>query len=93
MSIQLGFNFYLKAGAVIDIYFEGQGCKGKICVYITPSENPAQPMQPDRAPRRTITLDIPEPLIDWLDKQANSLTISRSAFVRMMITRAMSAQS
>ena len=58
-----------------------------------PSETPAQPMQPERAPRRTITLDIPEPLIDWLDKQANSLTISRSAFVRMMITRAMSAQS
>jgi hypothetical protein len=50
-------------------------------------------MQSERAPRRTITLDIPEPLIDWLDKQANSLTISRSAFVRMMITRAMSAQS
>ena len=46
-------------------------------------------MQPERATRRTITLDIPEPLIDWLDKQANSLTISRSAFVRMMITRAM----
>ena len=54
-----------------------------------PSETPAQSMQPDRAPRRTITIDIPEPLIEWLDKQANSLTISRSAFVRMMITRAM----
>ena len=58
-----------------------------------PSETTAQPMQPERATRRTITLDIPEPLIEWLDKQANSLTISRSAFVRMMITRAMSAQS
>ena len=54
-----------------------------------PSETTALSMQPERATRRTITLDIPEPLIEWLDKQANSLTISRSAFVRMMITRAM----
>ncbi len=58
-----------------------------------PSETTAQPMQPERATRRTITLDIPEPLIDWLDKQANSLTISRSAFVRMMITRAMDGKA
>lgn len=58
-----------------------------------PSETTAQPMQPERAPRRTITIDIPEPLIEWLDKQANSLTISRSAFVRMMITRAMDGKA
>ena len=58
-----------------------------------PSAIPAQSMQPERAPRRTITIDIPEPLIEWLDKQANSLTISRSAFVRMMITRAMDGKS
>ena len=50
-------------------------------------------MQSERASRRTITLDIPEPLIEWLDKQADSLTISRSAFVRMMITRAMSTKA
>lgn len=49
-------------------------------------------MQPERAARRTITLDIPQPLVDWLDQQADSLTISRSAFVRMMITRAMAAK-
>lgn len=58
-----------------------------------PSEITAQPMRPERATRRTITLDIPEPLIEWLDKQANSLTISRSAFVRMMITRAMNGKN
>jgi len=49
-------------------------------------------MQPP-AKRNVITIDMPQHLVEWLDKQANSLTISRSAFVRMMITRAMSAQS
>nr|BAR36806.1 hypothetical protein [uncultured Mediterranean phage uvMED] len=46
-------------------------------------------MQPERASRRTITLDIPQPHIDWLDQQAQALTISRSAFVRQLIALAM----
>ena len=29
-------------------------------------------MQPERASRRTITLDIPQPHIDWLDQQAEA---------------------
>jgi len=45
-------------------------------------------MQPP-AKRNVITIDIPPHLVEWLDNQAKSLTISRSAFVRMMITRAM----
>ena len=49
-------------------------------------------MQPP-AKRNVITIDMPQHLVDWLDKQANSLTVSRSAFVRMMITRAMDGKA
>tara|TARA_B100000902_G_scaffold310029_1_gene299521 strand:+ start:360 stop:551 length:192 start_codon:yes stop_codon:yes gene_type:complete len=57
-------------------------------MYISPSETTAQPMQPHRAARRTITLDIPQPLIDWLDQRAEKLTISRSALVRQIVATA-----
>lgn len=49
-------------------------------------------MRPERTPRRTITLDIPQSLIDWCDTQAQSLTISRSAFVRQLIANAQKEQ-
>ena len=45
-------------------------------------------MQPDRASRRTITLDIPQYLIDWLDQRAKTLTISRSALARQIVADA-----
>jgi metal-responsive CopG/Arc/MetJ family transcriptional regulator len=40
------------------------------------------------APRRTITIDLPQEQIDWLDRQANQI-VSRSAFVRQLIASAM----
>jgi metal-responsive CopG/Arc/MetJ family transcriptional regulator len=45
-------------------------------------------MQPERATRRTITIDIPQPLVDWLDQRAKTLTISRSALVRQLVALA-----
>jgi len=56
--------------------------------YARPSETTAQPMQPERATRRTITLDIPQTLVDWLDHRAQALTISRSALVRQLVALA-----
>jgi len=48
-------------------------------------------MQPDRVIRRTITLDIPQSLIGWLDQRAKALTISRSALVRQIVAAAKAA--
>jgi hypothetical protein len=48
-------------------------------------------MQPDRGRRRTITIDLPSEQIAWLDRQANAV-MSRSAFVRQLIARAMQQQ-
>jgi hypothetical protein len=44
----------------------------------------------DRRPRsrRTITIDLPPDQISWLDAQANGI-MSRSAFARALIARAM----
>jgi hypothetical protein len=44
----------------------------------------------DRRPRsrRTITIDLPPDQISWLDAQANGI-MSRSAFARSLIARAM----
>ena len=41
------------------------------------------------APRRTITLDLPQDQIFWLDRQAAMALISRSGFVRQLIAAAM----
>lgn len=57
--------------------------------YPLPSENPALSMQPDRQRRRTITLDIPQDQIEWLDQQADLNHITRSAFVRQFVAAAM----
>ena len=46
-------------------------------------------MQPKRAPRKTITVDLPQEQIDWLDQQAQSFFVSRSGFVRQLIARLM----
>lgn len=43
-----------------------------------------------KAPRRTITLDLPPEQVAWLDRKAGDL-LSRSAFVRQMIAQAMQA--
>ncbi len=40
------------------------------------------------AQRRTITLDLPQEQIAWLDRQAGQV-MSRSAFVRQLIAAAM----
>jgi hypothetical protein len=56
--------------------------------YANPSDTTAQPMQPKRPQRRTITLDLPPAQIAWLDQQAGAL-LSRSAFVRQLINAAM----
>jgi len=48
-------------------------------------------MQPERTPRRTITIDLPSEQITWLDQQAKTV-MSRSAFVRQLIARAMQQQ-
>jgi Arc/MetJ-type ribon-helix-helix transcriptional regulator len=45
-------------------------------------------MHSQRPPRRTITLDLPPAQIAWLDQQAGAL-LSRSAFVRQLIDKAM----
>lgn len=45
-------------------------------------------MQPKRLKRRTITIDLPDDQIRWLDQQAAGL-ISRSAFVRQLIATTM----
>jgi len=50
-------------------------------------------MQPDRQRRRTITLDIPQDQIEWLDQQANLNHITRSAFVRQFVAAAMKETS
>jgi uncharacterized protein (DUF1778 family) len=49
-------------------------------------------MHPERQRRRTITLDIPQDQIDWLDKQADLNHITRSAFVRQFVAAAMKQQ-
>ena len=46
-------------------------------------------MQPKRNTRRTITLDLPDAQIAWLDQQAAASLISRSGFVRQLIASAM----
>lgn len=48
-------------------------------------------MQSKRTPRRTITIDLPSEQITWLDQQAKAV-MSRSAFVRQLIARAMQQQ-
>lgn len=60
--------------------------------YGNPSESPAQPMQPKRPQRRTITVDLPPEQIAWLDRQAGQL-MSRSAFVRQLIAAAIQKQA
>jgi Arc/MetJ-type ribon-helix-helix transcriptional regulator len=45
-------------------------------------------MQQQTPQRRTITLDLPLEQITWLDQQAGRL-MSRSAFVRQLIAKAM----
>lgn len=45
-------------------------------------------MQQKRAPRRTITIDLPTEQINWLDQQAKTV-MSRSAYVRQLIAAAM----
>jgi metal-responsive CopG/Arc/MetJ family transcriptional regulator len=48
-------------------------------------------MQHDRGKRRTITIDLPDEQISWLDQQAKAV-MSRSAFVRQLIAQAMQQQ-
>lgn len=45
-----------------------------------------------RAQRRTITLDLPDEQVNWLDAQAGDV-MSRSAFARVLIARAMQADA
>ncbi len=63
-------------------------CASSNSRYALPSETTALSMQPERATRRTITIDIPQPLVDWLDQRAKTLTISRSALVRQLVALA-----
>jgi len=49
-------------------------------------------MQPQRAQRRTITLDLPPQQIKWLDAQATKSLISRSGFARQLIAKAMNQE-
>jgi hypothetical protein len=46
-------------------------------------------MHSDRRSRRTITLDIPQHQIEWLDQQASLNHVTRSAFVRQFVAAAM----
>lgn len=59
--------------------------------YRSPSESLAQPMQPKRPQRRTITIDLPPEQIAWLDQRAATALVSRSGFVRQLIAAAMQA--
>ena len=49
-------------------------------------------MQPNRATRRTITLDLTPEQINWLDQQASPL-MSRSAFVRQLLNKIIQDQA
>ena len=46
-------------------------------------------MPAKRSQRKTITVDLPQEQIDWLDQQAESFLVSRSGFVRQLIARLM----
>lgn len=48
-------------------------------------------MQAERTQRRTVTIDLPQEQIAWLDKQAGAL-MSRSAYVRQLIAKSMQEQ-
>jgi hypothetical protein len=67
------------------------GWQMQISRYDNPSDSPAQPMHTQRQQRRTITLDLPQDQIAWLDRQAGQL-MSRSAYVRQLIADAMQQQ-
>jgi hypothetical protein len=61
--------------------------------YDNPSDSTAQPMHPQRQPRRTITLDLPPEQVSWLDRQAATALISRSGYVRQLIAQAIQQQA
>ena len=58
-----------------------------ISVQITTAPMAAKPSKPERV-RNVITLDLPPDQVRWLDDQAGGL-MSRSAFARILIDRAM----
>lgn len=46
-------------------------------------------MPKDRPKRKTVTVDLPQDQIDWLDRQAESSDRSRSSFLRTLIAAQM----
>lgn len=46
-------------------------------------------MPKDRPKRKTVTVDLPQEQIDWLDLQAAALDRSRSSFLRTLIAAQM----
>jgi hypothetical protein len=52
----------------------------------------AQPQPKSPRQRQFITLDLPQEQVTWLDQQAAGL-MSRSAFARLLIARAMQADA
>ena len=48
---------------------------------------------PVRTPRRVITLDLPEAMIQWLDSRAAHHTLPRSAYLRLLIQQLMASDS
>jgi hypothetical protein len=48
-------------------------------------------MPATRKPRSVITFDLPEPMIDWINAKAAELNLSRSAYLRILVHRAMTS--
>jgi hypothetical protein len=46
---------------------------------------------PSKPPRSAITLDIPPELLNFCDQRAKLLSVSRSAFIRLLIVQAREA--
>ena len=42
-------------------------------------------------PRSVITFDLPESMIQWIDTKAAELNLSRSAYLRLLVHRAMAS--
>jgi hypothetical protein len=48
-------------------------------------------MPATRKTRNIITIDLPEPMVQWLDGKAEALNLSRSAYLRLLVHRAMAS--
>jgi hypothetical protein len=48
-------------------------------------------MPATRKTRNVITCDLPESMVQWIDTKAEALNLSRSAYLRLLVHRAMAS--